>query len=380
MRRRRRGLGGNMDSLLDTLTNVVGILVIVLVITQLGVREAVQRISQSEQIDPAALARVQAEAARAVREREDLAARIQTLLEAASLDAAREKWLVVKQVRDLEANVAALQEHQARREEAALQPVRAAEKEIARQQADLDKLREEAARAEEASRHVLLELEKTPEPKPAPPKSVRLPNPRPAPEGTAPLVYLCREGRLIFVDAEAIQERARRRVGMFVQKRRLDPERNLERNRVLWVDCAVLVEDFNRDPVRTDEFDVRLAFTGHYPRLVLNRRRDAGETADDIRRSTSAFQQGLKRVDKRKHYARFFVWPDSFEVYLAARRMVAESGMAAGWEPMLTKEEHAVPLGGTLRCGPPPPPPPPRPKDEPPPKPVPPPPPPNVID
>ena len=45
---------GGLDSLLDTMTNVVGILVIVLVVTQLGVSDAVQRISESEQVDPAA--------------------------------------------------------------------------------------------------------------------------------------------------------------------------------------------------------------------------------------------------------------------------------------------------------------------------------------
>ena len=49
--RRRRGDGGNsgqsLDSLLDTMTNVVGILVIVLVVTLLGVRDAVKRIDAS---------------------------------------------------------------------------------------------------------------------------------------------------------------------------------------------------------------------------------------------------------------------------------------------------------------------------------------------
>ena len=45
-RRRRTEDGPSLDSLLDTLTNVVGILVILLVVTQLGVEEAVDRISQ----------------------------------------------------------------------------------------------------------------------------------------------------------------------------------------------------------------------------------------------------------------------------------------------------------------------------------------------
>ncbi|MEX0820081.1 MAG: hypothetical protein WD070_10835, partial [Pirellulaceae bacterium] len=45
--------GGGLDSLLDTMTNVVGILVMVLIATQLGVKEAVSRISESEIVDAA---------------------------------------------------------------------------------------------------------------------------------------------------------------------------------------------------------------------------------------------------------------------------------------------------------------------------------------
>ena len=40
--------GDGLDSLLDTMTNVVGILVMVLIATQLGVKDAVDRIAQSE--------------------------------------------------------------------------------------------------------------------------------------------------------------------------------------------------------------------------------------------------------------------------------------------------------------------------------------------
>ena len=54
---------GAMDSLLDTMTNVVGILVIVLVVTQLGVGDAVQRISESIKVDPEQLKENQAKIA-----------------------------------------------------------------------------------------------------------------------------------------------------------------------------------------------------------------------------------------------------------------------------------------------------------------------------
>ena len=50
-----RDEGDGLDSLLDTMTNVVGILVLVLIATQLGVKDAVQRIADSEIVDPEAL-------------------------------------------------------------------------------------------------------------------------------------------------------------------------------------------------------------------------------------------------------------------------------------------------------------------------------------
>ena len=44
-----------LGSLLDTMTNVVGILVLVLIATQLGVKDAVDRISESDLVTPEAL-------------------------------------------------------------------------------------------------------------------------------------------------------------------------------------------------------------------------------------------------------------------------------------------------------------------------------------
>ena len=48
--------GGGLDSLLDTMTNVVGILILVLIATQLGVKDAVSRIADSEVVDAETLA------------------------------------------------------------------------------------------------------------------------------------------------------------------------------------------------------------------------------------------------------------------------------------------------------------------------------------
>ena len=54
MKRKKKESGASLDSLLDTLTNVVGILVILLSVTQLGVGEAVQKIAESDAVRPEA--------------------------------------------------------------------------------------------------------------------------------------------------------------------------------------------------------------------------------------------------------------------------------------------------------------------------------------
>ena len=68
MARRKRqtsATGANMDSLLDALTNVVGILVIVLVAVQLSSQEAARRMEEMiAQIDPAEQERMKQAAVR----------------------------------------------------------------------------------------------------------------------------------------------------------------------------------------------------------------------------------------------------------------------------------------------------------------------------
>ena len=63
-RRKKSSSGASLDSLLDTMTNVVGILVILLVVTQLGVSDAVKRISaNAPKISVEELEQVQQDAA-----------------------------------------------------------------------------------------------------------------------------------------------------------------------------------------------------------------------------------------------------------------------------------------------------------------------------
>ena len=52
MKRRKKGDLGSLDSLLDTKTSVFGILIIILVVLQLGAKQAVQRIQSDPNLFP----------------------------------------------------------------------------------------------------------------------------------------------------------------------------------------------------------------------------------------------------------------------------------------------------------------------------------------
>ena len=58
-RRRNNGDSGNLDSFLDTLFNVAGILVIIIALTQITAREKVKQINAEEQSAEAVSAEVE---------------------------------------------------------------------------------------------------------------------------------------------------------------------------------------------------------------------------------------------------------------------------------------------------------------------------------
>jgi hypothetical protein len=63
------------------------------------------------------------------------------------------------------------------------------------------------------------------------------------------------------------------------------------------------------------------------------RRPNAGETLDELDDKASEFRRALSRYDEQRQYIQFYVWGDSFEVYLEARRQAEAAGFSVGWEP-----------------------------------------------
>ena len=362
MRRAKKSSGASLDSLLDTMTNVVGILVILLTVTQLGVGDAVKRIADSDSVKPEVLESAKVSLAERLKLWNDLVRRLKALVVDNKEDAAKELERLKKEIAKKDTDLADVRE-----KKQGMLALKKHFEEVKKLIEEHEKKEKElltkinSGEAELAS--LKARLAETPNLGPPQAKIVYLPNPREAPKGSKPLTFLCREGRVMFVDVEAYQQRAQKRAMYLVSRRKLygGPQKGVDGKR--------LVEEFNKEKLHEDDFDLTLTVSGRTPRLVLKRRKDAGDTADQLRRTSSKFQQRIRRTDPKKYYLQFQVWPDSFETYLEARKIASERGLLAGWVGTTTSGEYTVNLGGEIRCGPPPPKPPPRkPGDPPPPK------------
>ncbi|MCE9631549.1 MAG: hypothetical protein K8S94_12650 [Planctomycetia bacterium] len=345
-RSRTSATGGNMDSMLDTLTNVVGILIIVLVTVQLSTQEAANRIAAAvENIDPQEVANLEQAAIAAKAEADRLEAQVNQFQQPTQRDPAAEAAKLEAQAATAEAAA-----REAAAKAATLEKAKAAQAKAAQQAADdaARKAAEDLARAEaalkkteEARLALAVELDNTPVPITPPAKEVRLPDPRPAPKDAKEVTVLCREGRIWVVDTPLLQEPAQKRAAFVVKSKKLDPDDDQ------WVsDGTIFSTEFNKMPVTAGDFRMTLKLVdGKWPRLILQRKNNSGERPEDFDKATGELARALRRHDAAGHYIRFYVWPDGFEAYLAARQVVAELGHAAGWEPQGTSDEFMIPLG-----------------------------------
>lgn len=336
------------------MTNVVGILVIVLVITRLSVSGAVQRIRQNlPDVSQAMLDETKAAHAKASAELADARktlALVDQPMDAEAIDAMAAKVdALTKALAEAKlADLAALEaDALAKKKVVATMTPQAA---LLRKQ--LDVTTEQLALLEQKKPQAL--------------KVVNLPNPRAAPQGSLEEHFLVRKNRVLHVPQEALMRLAESRLKQ-LQLKTDDKGR---------VDCAQAVELFNRANVGNKDFKLIAKLVSNRLYLVIEPRdENAGETADEIAQRTSLMQRMVRSMANRKAHARFVVWSDSFDAYVAARAQTDALEVPAGWQPVVPNYEWRELIAGALPCIPPEPPkvvppPPPPPVTTPPPKPL----------
>lgn len=334
MRRRNKEAGGSLDSLLDTMTNVVGILVILLAVTQLGVSDAVKRIAQIS-TDTEDLEEVSAEE---LELSEEQAQELRKLL--AQL---REKWEDWENqtlqdefaLRGTKASLEELKQELAKQEKQQANQQQL-EKQLAERKKQAEMLEENIDAAQEEISRLKALLANTPLPKGPPAKVVTLPNPREAPEGIKPVYFICRHGRIVFANVDVLRQAAQNIIkGLQARKPNLTAE-----------EITKLFEQRNFG----DKY-VRVKFqpSKYALYLVLEHRENIGDSAERIQSTASMYQKLIRTANPGQQYVRFMVWSDSYETYVEARKIAEQWKLLAGWQAFQPNAEWRINLGGNIK-------------------------------
>lgn len=315
---RRRALPDNLDPLVDTLSNVVGILVVVIALTQLELGDAVARVAAEAAIGRAGGPVAQARATRPEplqgAETAAFAARLERMQARSGPDLERAIEILERAVAELDSTSSAgLRGAGAGAEDSAgaVRTREALEARVAAARASL-----EAARREALDRRAYAgALESVPRQLVA-----RLPDPEIVAGRESWL--LVRYGRLYLVDREALFAEGRRAI------HRIVPDGT---NRALRPDEFESVAHYLRKTEVGLGAHRWLLVTGPRVRLSLVwRTRNGG-----IERSRIAgdpeLAAWLARLDPAVDTIQFHVWSDSFETYLEARSRIEAAGFRAGW-------------------------------------------------
>jgi len=112
-----------------------------------------------------------------------------------------------------------------------------------------------------------------------------------------------------------------------------------------FVDPQHLQQQFRDFSHNTRYYTVRLSLVNFGGQPIIQtlfqpRDRFGGESVASLDTSTSTFRQTLSRLSPSRHSLIFFVRPDSFDCFRAARAIAWRNGFDVGWEPMT--EDRAI--------------------------------------
>ncbi len=366
MGRRQSSVSGmNLDSLMDTLTNVLGILLIVLIFSLLDAGDAVKRIKGFvDDISAEQLARALSEAQelnKLVEENRKTLQDSESQAYQGQMSLTRQKELIAQ----LKADMAKLATTKINVEDL--------KKQVAQRRTQVETVQKQITEKETLIASLRARLAETPTRGPdMDAKIVNLPDPREAPKGAQPLTFICRSGRVVPVDTQGLQQKAQQVIK--------------EGQRVLFrqnrIDCEKMAQLFEKRFVGDRYCRVKIHVGGDAkPYLKTELRPDAGDKTETIGKGTSQFHRWIRGIDPQKFYLEFRVFSDSFATYLEARNAAARQGVLAGWIAYPAEAEYVIGIGVDLKTTclgkEPPPPPPPSAQPAGPPRP---PPPPDVVD
>ena len=338
MTRRKNPLySSNLDALMDTVTNVVGILIIILILVQVGVSQALNKIvSDLPVVSVEELQEVQnaaeAQAARHARLREEI--------EAQRRRGAAERNELAK----LNAELTTL-ETAAERSPVPILEMTTLKGKILDHLRIHDELRKQTAALLAEQQQLKAALDTTPLRPPPAARIVRLPNSRPLPDAARLERYLATGSELFSFEPE----NAKKLVMQEFQnvRTRLEFQRNREPDgstKVIY-DQTKIVDYFAQRRLLLRGIELRIPPNRPGPRLALELvpQPGKGESIEAAAAFGSRFQSEMRRLKSGNGIAWFHVARDGFDTYLRARDFCEAIGVNAGWE-LMPAAIHAEPL------------------------------------
>lgn len=328
MRQRKQAEVGSLDSLLDTMTNVVGILVVVVAVTQINVADTVRQIMLLQN------------------------------LRGLELQTAKEAY---KQQQRIEAKLDKISEHWGSLDSYMVMPDNITSEDIKRLIPDLEFVAEDPSilpdrrdiptltkvmelEIQLAELQRVLELHKSALDfhhvgEAEEPAKVTLPDLRPV-NGLKPIFFMCREHTVYPFDLDGLVEIFEDQVRKLLEQ----PVGVLEIKRA---DFPRLELHFANRTV--GDSWIRMRLKNLKDTLLLSfepRQSQQGQTLNRLDDPTLPFLRRLRAADPQKVFVRFLVWGDSFREYLKAREMAEEAGLKAGWVPYSQDEPLMIQIRG----------------------------------
>ena len=314
MKRKKKDEGGSLDSLLDTMTTVVGILIILLIVVQLGADSAVNRIVEEKKQENS-----------------------KEMIEMAMKQFEDQKRVLLEEKQKLETVMTAKNKH----DQKLLEQIQVLEKKLSQirssmptSQANLTIVRTENKKAVDERKRVELKLKKVKgllakAPKASPKsmsKDVNLPDPKPAPPKAKPFRFLCRGGKIYPLD----NQRLVNRVTQEMQKAGIRPNKAKE------YDGKKILAHFAKAKPG-DPFFQAIPRIDSNKRVIFDLRKkpQSGEDETELVKPSSRYLSALKGISPKTHYLQFEVFEDSFSTYLSAREGASRRNFPAGWKPIL---------------------------------------------
>lgn len=312
MKRRKKDSGGSLDSLLDTITTVVGILIILLIVVQLGADSAVQRIVEVKKKEDAKELMDMAmnqfdEQQRALQQEKE---RLQ--FKQASQNKDQQK--LIEEIAQLEKKLASKKKE-----------IPTASPSLQKLSQEKNKLQKDQQAVEVKVRKVKGLLAKAPKPSnQSLSKEVSLPDPKPAIPGSKPYRFLCRNGKIFPLNDEALKKM----VSTSLEISKLKPNKDKE------YDGKKFLSVINGKKPSTNFFTlIAREDKDKVIRFTMERTDKAGEDEAQATKPSSQYAKILSSLSPQKNYLLYEVFPDSFGVYLAARDLANQRKFPAGWKP-----------------------------------------------